>query len=84
MAVESVVDLKLDTPEAQRFMWVNSGEPHGMRRREILSKYGEQVRKLYGYDHSTAWQVSGVGENGDLSVGVENGHALCCALVGGR
>ena len=39
---------------ANRFLWVSSGEPHAIRRRELLSKYGEQMRKLYGYDHATA------------------------------
>lgn len=38
---------------------VSSGEPHAIRRREILAKYGDKVRKLYGYDHATAYQVSG-------------------------
>lgn len=42
---------------ANRFLWVSSGEPHAIRRRELLSKYGEQIRKLYGYDHATAYQV---------------------------
>lgn len=40
-----------------KFLWVSSGEPHAIRRREILSKYGDQIRKLYGYDHATAYQV---------------------------
>ena len=44
-----------------RFLWVSSGEPHAIRRRELLSKYGEQIRKLYGYDHATAYQVRPVG-----------------------
>ena len=44
---------------ASRFLWVSSGEPHAIRRRELLSKYGDQIRKLYGYDHATAYQVCG-------------------------
>ncbi|EFN56445.1 hypothetical protein CHLNCDRAFT_57665 [Chlorella variabilis] len=44
-------------PVAGRFLWVSSGEPHAIRRRELLAKYGDQIRKLYGYDHATAWQV---------------------------
>lgn len=44
-------------PPRSRFLWVSSGEPHAIRRRELLSKYGEQIRKLYGYDHATAYQV---------------------------
>ena len=48
------------TTAASRFLWVSSGEPHAIRRRELLSKYGDQIRKLYGYDHATAYQV-GVG-----------------------
>lgn len=44
-------------PVSSRFLWVSSGEPHAIRRRELLSKYGEQIRKLYGYDHATAYQV---------------------------
>lgn len=46
-------------PPRSRFLWVSSGEPHAIRRRELLSKYGEQIRKLYGYDHATAYQVGG-------------------------
>ncbi|KAI7840390.1 hypothetical protein COHA_005891 [Chlorella ohadii] len=49
-----------DRPGASRFLWVSSGEPHAIRRRELLSKYGEQIRKLYGYDHATAYQVIAV------------------------
>ncbi|KAL6777849.1 hypothetical protein ACKKBG_A15910 [Auxenochlorella protothecoides x Auxenochlorella symbiontica] len=55
-----MVDLGLDQPDAQRFLWAGNGEPHAMRRRLILAKYGPEVRKLYGYDHATAWQVIGV------------------------
>lgn len=40
-----------------RFYWSQGGEPHSQRRREILAKYGDQVRKLYGYDNRTAHQV---------------------------
>lgn len=58
-ALHSMVNLLLDRPEAQKFLWVGNGEPHAIRRRLILAKYGEQVRKLYGYDHATAWQVRG-------------------------
>ncbi|KAI3426432.1 hypothetical protein D9Q98_008800 [Chlorella vulgaris] len=47
-------------PAASKFLWVSSGEPHSIRRREILAKYGDQIRKLYGYDHATAWQVLAV------------------------
>ena len=52
------VDALLKDPVGQRYHWVTNGEPHSLRRREILSKYGDQIRKLYGYDHATAWQVS--------------------------
>ena len=44
-------------PPASKFLWVSSGEPHAIRRRELLAKYGDKIRKLYGYDHATAWQV---------------------------
>ena len=47
----------LNGPTAKKFHWVSNGEPHAIRRREMLSKYGPQIRKLYGYDHSTARQV---------------------------
>lgn len=47
----------INTPAGARFHWVTNGEPHAIRRREILAKYGSEVRKLYGYDHKTAWQV---------------------------
>jgi hypothetical protein len=50
-------DIKRD-PIGQKFYWVTNGEPHAIRRREILTKYGSQVRNLYGYDHRTAWQAS--------------------------
>ena len=39
------------------FYWSAEAEPHSQRRREILSKYGPQVRALYGYDNRTAVQV---------------------------
>ena len=42
------------------FHWTQSSEPHSQRRREMLAKYGPQIRQLYGYDHWTAYQV-GVG-----------------------
>ena len=40
------------------FNWVTNAEPHATRRREILDKYGPQVRALYGYDNWTAVQVA--------------------------
>ncbi|KAK9914834.1 hypothetical protein WJX75_001152 [Coccomyxa subellipsoidea] len=42
---------------SDEFHWVTDAEPHSTRRRAILSKYGDKVRALYGYDHSTAVQV---------------------------
>ncbi|KAK9802629.1 hypothetical protein WJX73_006946 [Symbiochloris irregularis] len=44
----------------QDFMWVTNAEPHATRRKEILAKHGSEVRKLYGTDISTAWQVLAV------------------------
>ena len=41
------------------FFWVDSNEPHAQRRKAVLAKYGNQVRKLYGYDNRTAYQVIG-------------------------
>lgn len=55
------VDALLKDPVGQRYHWVTNGEPHSLRRREILDKYGDQIKKLYGYDHATAWQVSSGG-----------------------
>ncbi|CAK0780311.1 hypothetical protein CVIRNUC_005008 [Coccomyxa viridis] len=45
---------------SDEFHWVTDAEPHSTRRREILAKHGDKVRKLYGYDHSTAVQVVAV------------------------
>lgn len=45
---------------ADEFFWVTNAEPHHSRRRAILDKYGDKVRALYGYDHSTAVQVIAV------------------------
>ena len=42
---------------AHDFNWVATSEPHASRRKAILAAHGEQVRKLYGYDRSTAVQV---------------------------
>ena len=42
------------------FVWATNGEPHMIRRREILAKYGDQVRQLYGSDVRTAIQVIAV------------------------
>lgn len=39
------------------FDWTTTIEPHAARRRAILSKYGPQVRELYGVDRWTAVQV---------------------------
>lgn len=47
-------------PEAlneEQFFWVDSNEPHAQRRKAVLAKYGNQIRKLYGYDNRTAHQV---------------------------
>ena len=41
----------------EQFFWVDSNEPHAQRRKAVLAKYGNQVRKLYGYDNRTAYQV---------------------------
>ena len=41
-------------------VWATNGEPHMIRRREILAKYGDQVRQLYGSDVRTAIQVIAV------------------------
>jgi len=48
----------MSNPVGAKFHWVTNGEPHAIRRREILSKYGKEVRKLYGYDKRTAYQAS--------------------------
>ena len=42
---------------SDEFYWAADAEPHSRRRREILDKYGDKVRALYGFDHSTAAQV---------------------------
>lgn len=50
-------------PEAlneEQFFWVDSNEPHAQRRKAVLAKYGNQIRKLYGYDNRTAYQVMAV------------------------
>ena len=44
-------------PKSEEFFWTDTTEPHAARRRAILAKYGDKVRALYGYDHSTAVQV---------------------------
>ena len=46
-----------DEKEPHEFYWSEEAEPHSQRRREILAKYGPQVRALYGHDTSTAVQV---------------------------
>ena len=48
---------KAGATEAHEFYWSESAEPHMQRRREILAKYGPQVRALYGHDVMTAVQV---------------------------
>ncbi len=39
------------------FYIATDAEPHKLRRRAMLAKYGPEIRKLYGYDPSTAVQV---------------------------
>lgn len=46
-----------DAKEPHEFYWSEEAEPHSQRRREILAKYGPQVRALYGNDTKTAVQV---------------------------
>ena len=46
------------TAGENEFSWVTNAEPHATRRREILAKYGPQVRALYGHDYRTAVQVN--------------------------
>lgn len=53
-------DAILETDAGKTYYWVTNGEPHAIRRREILAKYGSEVRKLYGYDMRTAWIVLSV------------------------
>lgn len=43
--------------EENDFYWVSDAEPHSRRRKQMLAKYGDQVRALYGYDVSTAYQA---------------------------
>lgn len=39
------------------FHWTETAEPHSARRKELLQKYGPQIRALYGHDARTAYQV---------------------------
>ena len=48
---------QLEGDTQHEFYWSAEAEPHSQRRREILAKYGPQVRALYGYDNRTAVQV---------------------------
>lgn len=43
--------------KTHEFLWTATVEPHAARRKAILAKHGDEVRKLYGYDVSTAVQV---------------------------
>lgn len=45
-----------DEPDRD-FYIATDAEPHKLRRRAMLAKYGPEIRKLYGYDPSTAVQV---------------------------
>ena len=56
MANDGAAD-KVGATEAHEFYWSEAAEPHMQRRREILAKYGPQVRALYGHDVMTAVQV---------------------------
>lgn len=56
MSVTTGTDI-INTSAGQKYLWVTNGEPHSIRRREILNRYGAQIRKLYGYDYRTGLQV---------------------------
>ena len=43
--------------KTHEFLWTSTVEPHAARRKAILAAHGDEVRKLYGYDVSTAVQV---------------------------
>ena len=45
--------------KTHEFLWTATVEPHAARRKAILAAHGDEVRKLYGYDVSTAVQVRG-------------------------
>ena len=49
--------MAMGAAQERDFLWVTNAEPHATRRRQILAKYGPQVRKLYGTDISTAYQA---------------------------
>jgi Sphingolipid Delta4-desaturase (DES) len=43
--------------QEHEFYWSPNGEPHSKRRKELLAKYGDQIRPLYGNDPWTGYQV---------------------------
>ena len=53
------VDDDAAAKKSHEFLWTATVEPHAARRKAILAAHGDEVRKLYGYDVSTAVQVRG-------------------------
>jgi sphingolipid delta-4 desaturase len=44
-------------PQKRHFIWMETNEPHLIRKQAIMKKYGAEVNKLMGCDPTLKWKI---------------------------